>query len=297
MEADQEGKQIEAYDLYKRIVFAFLLVLIVLTIPLILATIAQRTFNLSELTRHLSQSVLVSAFVVVGIWQLRKRLDQGKPVSIGIGDLKGALLKLLLGIGILAVPLILSLITTEIAGWAEIKINWQRAQPEMILLGMLSVFLTDALPEELVFRGYIFSNLSDKFSVRKSAIITTALFVIFPVILIPIQGLLGSLVTAGIVSSISGGYLAYLLFFGIFAVYLRILTNSIWTGVGFHLMFVYFNQLIGIENTNLIQFSEYTNELPSQLSLGFYLLLTFIALLVYPWIKSRKSSFKEKSVG
>ena len=158
----------------------------------------------------------------------------------------------------------------------------------MILLGMLSVFITDALPEELVFRGYIFSNLLTKFVKWKSAIITTLLFVLFPLILYPIKSLLGSDLTTGIVNNISIGYIGYMLFFGAFAVYLRILTKSIWTGVGFHLMFVYINQLIGIDNTNLIQFTTFTNELTVQLTFGIFLILTFIGLFFYPKLRGIK---------
>ena len=88
--------------------------------------------------------------------------------------------------------------------------------------------------------------------------------------------------------SVTIGYLTYMLFFGAFALYLRVLTKSIWTGVGFHLMFVFMNQLIGLEPTNLIQFSEFSSERPVQITLIRMLGLTFIALLAYPKLKGLK---------
>lgn len=209
-------------------------------------------------------------------------------MSIGLNNLPKAIINFSFGFGLLIAPLLLSLVVTETAGWAVIQINWQGARVDLILLGMLSVFITDAFPEELVFRGYIFSELTRKFSKWKSACMTTILFFIFPVILFPVKALLGPDITTGIVSSISVGYLGYMILFGAFAMYLRVLTGSIWTGIGFHLMFVYMNQLIGLNDFNLIQFSSFTNELNVQLTFGIFLILTFIILFTYPKIKKLK---------
>ena len=160
---------------------------------------------------------------------------------------------------------------------------------------MLSVFITDAFPEELVFRGYIFGQLLTKYSKLKSAVFTTVVFVLFPIILFPVKSIMGPGLTEGLVNNISLGYLGYMILFGAFAMYLRILTNSIWTGIGFHLMFVYMNQLIGLNNYNLIQFSSFTNELNVQLTFGICLILSFILLFIYPKIKGTVM-IKRKSV-
>lgn len=247
-----------------------------------------KTLQLDALQISFLESSIITLFILLGIWFLRKRIDRGTPVSIGLNNFYEALIKFILGYGLLLAPLIISLLIAQMAGWAQIKVNWQGAQIGMILLGMLSVFITDALPEELVFRGYIFSNLLTKYVKWKSAIITTLLFVLFPVMMYPIKGLLGSDLTTGLVNSISLGYLGYMLFFGAFAMYLRVLTKSIWTGLGFHLMFVYINQLIGLEDTNLIQFSSFNNELPVQLTFVLSLMLTFIVLFFYPKLKGVK---------
>lgn len=224
-----------------RILLSMLLCLAALTIPLILAAYVQDTMSLDKEQQKNLQSVLVTCFVVLGIWQMRIHIDRGLPKSIGLGNYYSALLKFLFGFGLLVVPLLITLLITVLAGWGKVTFNWQSAQGGLILLAMLSVFLTDAFPEELIFRGYIFSNLIEKFTKWQSAIMTTILFVLFPVILLPIQKLLGSSVLTGVVNSVSVGYLTYMLFFGAFALYLRVLTKSIWTGVGFHLMFVFMN--------------------------------------------------------
>ena len=278
----------ESSNLVIKIVSAFIIILVALTLLLAISAKTIKTLNLDGIQISFLESSSITLFIVLGIWLLRKRLDRGSPISIGLNNIPQGLTKFILGFGLLLAPLLISLLIIQVAGWAEIKVNWQGAQIDMILLGMLSVFITDALPEELVFRGYIFSNLLTKFVKWKSAIITTLLFVLFPLILYPIKSLLGSDLTTGIVNNISIGYIGYMLFFGAFAVYLRILTKSIWTGVGFHLMFVYINQLIGIDNTNLIQFTTFTNELTVQLTFGIFLILTFIGLFFYPKLRGIK---------
>ncbi|MDH4058690.1 MAG: CPBP family intramembrane metalloprotease [Cyclobacteriaceae bacterium] len=277
--------------LNSRLALAVLLCLVALTIPLIISAYVKETIGLERQQQVYLQALMVSCFVVLGIWQMRVRLDRGTPMSIGLGTIKSAILKFAFGFCLLVVPLLITLLISNLAGWGKVTFNWGTSHLGIILLGMLSTFLTDAFPEELVFRGYIFSNLLEKFSKWKSAIITTTLFVLFPVLIFPIQKLLfGPSVMTGVVTSVSVGYMTYMLFFGAFAIYLRVLTKSIWTGVGFHLMFVFINQLIGLQPNNLIQLSEITSETPLQITFVTMLLLTFIALIVYPKIKSLRSN-------
>ena len=271
-------------NLNSRIVLAMILSLAALLLSVVFGSYADKLWGITQLQRNILESLLVAFIAAVGVWQLRKRLDQGLPVSIGIGNFKEAVLKLLLGFGLLLVPLIISLVITAMSGWAQISLNWQGAQIDMILLGMFLVFLTDAFPEELIFRGYIFSNLLVKFVKWKSALISLLLFVLLPLIYFPIKGLLGPGITTGIVESLSFGYIVNVLFFGAFAIYLRVLTKSIWTGIGFHLMFVYINQIMGLESTNLIQFSTFSNEGLTQITFISLLLLTFVGLIAYPKI-------------
>lgn len=281
-------KSLATTNLPTRVLLAMVLCIVALTLPLFIAAYAQEAWELDKLQHNMLKAFLVTAFVVLGVWYMRVKLDRGQPRSIGLGNVQQAILRFLLGFGLILIPLLLTLFITTLMGWALVNFNWHSAPVNAILLGMLSVLLTDALPEELIFRGYLFSNLCDKYTKWKSALITTFLFVLFPVILIPLQKLLGPEYSTGIVSSLSVGYLTYLLFFGIFAIYLRVLTKSIWTGVGFHLMFVFMNQIMGLEPTHLIQFSEITSETPLQITMVVLLSLTFIILLAYPRIKNVK---------
>lgn len=277
-----------------KISLALLLCLVGLLAPFPLLSAADNFLHLDPLVFRLIEAILASSFIVTGIWLLRNRLDQGHPLNIGIGKLRHALLNFVLGFGLLLAPLLISLLITTMSGWAQITINWEGAQIDLILMGMVLVFFTDALPEELVFRGYIFSNFLDHFVKWKSALYALFLFVLFPVILIPAKGLLGPNTSSGIVENLSAGYIGYLIFFGAFATYLRILTKSIWTSVGFHLMFVYINQLTGLNSSSLVQFTEVTSQGMLQGSFAGLLLLTFIGVIVYPKIKGIQLHWSSK---
>jgi len=127
-----------------------------------------------------------------------------------------------------------------------------------------------------------------------AAVLTTALFVSLPLVLVQIQSrVFGTEITIGGSSSITAGYLITLTIFGLFVQYLRILTGAIWTGVGFHLAFVYMNRMVGPDPGNVLQFGEITNSMAMQIAgLGTVgLLLVF--LVAYPWIAGRRLGWNE----
>jgi uncharacterized protein len=163
------------------------------------------------------------------------------------------------------------------------------------MLGVLTVFLFEALPEELVFRGYIFSTLNVRFRKWKAALISIFSFVLLPVVLVQIQRyILGMEVSVGRTDHIELSYLITMLLFASFIQYLRILTGSIWTGIGFHLVFVYINRMIGTEDYNLIQLSNISSEQPMQIVLICSLLLVFLFVILYPVLTKKKLGWREK---
>jgi membrane protease YdiL (CAAX protease family) len=179
-------------------------------------------------------------------------------------------------------------------GWAVLKFNSDAAYLNALFLGLLVVFLFEALPEELAFRGFIYSNLNTKFARWKSGLITVGLFVLLPVLLTPVQKYVLGMqdVYVGGSSSIAVSYVITMFLFGSFVQYLRILTGTIWTGVGFHLLFVYINHLIGLDANKLIQFTEVTNESGLQIAFGISLLLMFLSLILYPKISGKSLGWK-----
>lgn len=237
----------------------------------------------SDVNSYLIQGVIMSGIILFGVLLMRRKMDQGFPMTIGIGNARHSFIRFLLGMSIFIVPLIISLAVTYLFDLAVITFNFQTPILEGIGVSLLTVFLFEAFPEELLFRGYIFSNLNTGFQRWKASLITVGLFVLLPVLLVPVQKyLLGMDIYVGGNSYITPGYLINMFLFGSFVLYLRIVTNSIWTGIGFHLMFVAINRMVGLESTNLIQFSSITNETPVQISLLASLLLIFVALMIYP---------------
>lgn len=271
--------------LYLKIFYACLIGLIALTLPVII----NHQFNFlidKPAHKHLVQSIFIGVISISGIWFLKTKFDESHPVPIGLTNSKTAIIQFLLGFGLIAVPLIITISASVLFDWTELTFNIENGTLMLVIFGLLSTFFTDAITEELIFRGYIYSNLKKRFNTWKSSIITLVLFVTIPIIISLVQKLFGIDSTV----PISGGYVITLLFFGAFVQYLRVLTKSIWAGVGFHLFFVFMNQLIGITDKQLIQFSETSNQQPVQITLIVLLLLVFISLIAYPYLKKRKES-------
>lgn len=233
---------------------------------------------------HLAKSISIGLIVIIGILFLRRKLDKGHPEHIGLNHSKTALKYFLIGIGLILVPVLITLIASSIFGLADFRFNFNAGLVTIFFLGFISTFFTDALSEELIFRGYIYSNLKAHFNLRTSFLITLGIFVIAPVFLITIQN---SLQIQGAVP-LSGGYIINLILFGAFMQYLRIIFKSIWVGVGFHLVFVHMNQLMGITNDKILQFSEDSNHQAVQIVLICLLVITFLALFIYHLIKGRR---------
>lgn len=234
---------------------------------------------------HLFKSFFVAILVVLSIWMLRKKVDKGNPTSIGLGIPSKAISQFLLGFGLILIPMVLAVIICAAFGWADVTINTRSGIIYAFILGLVSTLFTDALSEELVFRGYIYSNLKTRFSVWKSSIITLLIFVTVPIIIIYLQNMLG--VTGSV--SLSGNYIVTLFIFGAFIQYLRVLFKTIWVGVGFHLFFVHMNTLMGPTDDTLIQFSETSNQQALQIILIILLGLVFLGLILYPFIQKRKA--------
>lgn len=284
-----DSKEKEVSPTWKRISLAWVVILFALGFAGWIGEYLENADILTGSMRYLLQAGVMSGLVVTSIVMFRQKLDQGSPKSIGMGALRNSSLKFLLGIGIIAIPIILSLLATVVLGWGKVQFNTGDGFLTVFLLGALTTFLFEALPEELVFRGYIYSNLNRIYKRGISSLITIALFVFLPVVLVYIQkNLLGMEIYVGGNSQITSTYLITMFFFATFVQYLRIIFKSIWVGIGFHLFFVYINRLIGPSDTSLIQLTEITNETPLQLVFIGTIVVIFLLLLLYPRITGRK---------
>jgi membrane protease YdiL (CAAX protease family) len=276
--------------IFRKILLACLTAFIALILP---AVIFQNSglLDSNPAYQHLVQSIFVGMIAVLGIWLFRSKLDKGVPVFIGLTKPSKAILHALLGFGLILAPLGLTLVISRLFGWVDFSFNTSGVLP-ILIVGAASTFFTDALTEELIYRGYIYSNLKERFNVWISSLITLFLFIITIVIIMTFQNLFD---ISGAAVPLSVNYILTLLFFGAFMQYLRVTFKTIWVGAGFHLVFVHMNQIMGMTNDKLIQFSETSyNEKPIQITLITLILLVFVALVLFPLIRNKRKGNIEK---
>lgn len=236
----------------------------------------------------LVQAATMSGIIVLGIWYLQTQRKLEVPYSIGLGTISKAIPQFVSGMGILLLPVLFSVFAVLVFGWGEVTINWNAGASNSVLIGLLIVLTFEAFPEEFLFRGYIFSTLNTKIKKWQAALLTVGLFIMLPILLTPVQHyILGMEVYVGGSSSVTLGYVIVLAIFGCFTQYLRIITNTIWTGIGFHLVFVFMNRLMGPDSSSIIQITGMTNDGPLRIIYAGTLLLIFALLILYPIIKKR----------
>ena len=250
----------------------------------------------SNASRIAAKSAVFCAFVFGAVWWLQRRFERIGPAEMGLPGPITSVAGFAAGVGIFVVPMAITLIVNAFTGWGEVQFNFNASVLSGFGLALAAVFFFEALPEEFLLRGYIYSSLSKQHRRWVAYLATVALFVLFPVALTPIQQhLLGLEIQLGGGSALTMGYLINMLLFGAFVGYLRVLTGSIWMGVGFHTAFVLINHLIGQSDSVLIQFTGFESEQPLQLVLISSLAIVFMSLLLYPKLAGRRLGWGERA--
>ncbi len=184
--------------------------------------------------RHVFSAVLTSLLVVPLIVMVQRRFDREPLTNLGLA-LDGSAIKPFI-IGVLAwfAPFLLGLGICLALGLVQIEAtaSWVEILAFIPLLIAL-VFLLEALPEELAFRGYMQTNLGKILEPWLAVIIQSALFGSWGVAL--------WLITSG------GIDVAHASMFYVMAAILgvvRLITGSVWTCIGAHLAFQSCAQLL-----------------------------------------------------
>lgn len=137
----------------------------------------------------------------------------------------------LLGIALCTVPASIGLIICLMLGWTDIK---NQADLSHLLLSMLTlfiiVFLIEALPEELIFRGYMYRYLNTLFPHWGTIILQALLFSIFAYFI-------GAMYSMEQLQFIPG----FALILGVF----RAISGNVWTSIGFHVAIMTATQILG----------------------------------------------------
>ena len=180
---------------------------------------------------HIFQAVLTSLVVIPMIVLARRFLDRRSFAGLGLTRLRVGWRPLLIGMLCWFLPASMGIGVSVALGWTEIT---PQAPPgDIVLLGiglMLLVFIYEALPEELIFRGYIYRNLASNLP-RWLAVFGQALLF-----------MLWGFANGG-ANSVERSLLFFMaaLILGIF----RVVTGSLWASIGFHLAFQTIAQLFG----------------------------------------------------
>lgn len=229
-----------------RIVAAWVLGLIALVFAGWAGDYLVATYQIGARARFGSQAAIMSGIVLPGIWYLRTRHDLRPFAGLAMLGLGRSLRGFGLGAGLILVPTVVTVLFTDLFGWATVSLNRSEGVFTAIAAGIATAFFFEALPEELIFRGYIFRNLNTVMRRWTAGAVTVGLFVLLPIVAVQAQEhVLGMEVQIGGTNRITMGFLAILFLFATFLQYLRVLTGTVWAGIGFHLFFLMANRIGG----------------------------------------------------
>lgn len=197
--------------------------------------------------RRLIASMILGGAAVVIVYLACRLLDRRRLADLG---LRKPLQALTAGAG-------LWLGLAAFGGVFGVAVSWFSIAPApptwtfagWLLMQSALVFTSEALPEELAFRGYLYTNLAERLP-RWMAVCTQALlFTFWGFALVALQPLLG----AG--ASWSIGLERFLLFltFAIALALVRLWLGSLWASVGFHWAFQTVMQLLWTDRLSVLR--------------------------------------------
>ncbi|MGN7313523.1 lysostaphin resistance A-like protein [Alkalicoccobacillus gibsonii] len=174
---------------------------------------------------------LITTFLTVTVTQLMLRLDKFSWDQLGQSTVKANVFSFLLGFLLWAIPASVGLFICLNLGWVEIEVH---TDLNYLLLSVFILFITilliEALPEELIFRGYIYRYLNTLFPHWGTIILQALLFFLFAY-------LIGAIYSVEQLQFIPG----FAIILGAF----RAISGSIWTSIGFHVAIMTATQILG----------------------------------------------------
>ena len=176
---------------------------------------------------HWVNALVAFSLAVPMVWLARRYLDRRPWSGLGLSGPREAWRPLLLGVLAWTLPAAVGLALALALG---VSITPNAPPGEMVLTVLVLVLLVlvyEAVPEELIFRGYLYRNLNTAMSAWLTVVVQAALFTLFGTALwVVISGW-----------DVLGERLP--LFFGMGLVMgcIRLVTGSVWACVGFHLAF------------------------------------------------------------
>lgn len=181
-------------------------------------------------TAHAIGSVATAIVVVALVWAAARALDRRTLAAIGLGWPRQSWRFFLVGAMAWLVPATIAIAICALSGLITVDLMVSPGRLVTIIAAqVMLVFLMEALPEELLFRGYVFVSLAERLTGWILIGAQAGLFTIFAVLLRGWHGPDG---------------LAFFFGMGIGIGYLRAITGSVWTSIGFHTAFQTVAQLM-----------------------------------------------------
>ncbi|MEV2274471.1 CPBP family intramembrane glutamic endopeptidase [Nocardiopsis sp. NPDC049922] len=183
-----------------------------------------------ELTtvNHVVNASVVFVLAVPMVWAARRYLDRRPWGGLGLTGAREGWRPFLVGAAAWGLPGGAAIAMCLAMGWSSIgaAVPWTDLVPGVALLAVL-VLVFEAVPEELIFRGYLFRNLNTAMPAWLAVLAQAGLFALFGTTLWVLSEGWGVL----------AGRLPLFLVMGIVLGCVRVVTGNVWACVGFHLVF------------------------------------------------------------
>lgn len=173
-------------------------------------------------------ALLVFCLAVPMIVFARRFLDRRAWATLNLQGWSGAWRPFLVGVAAFGIPSALGLGIAVLAGQLRITSSLQPLElAAAIAFTIVTVLMLEAIPEELIFRGYVYRNLSAAIAPIAAVLVQALLFAVLGTILWVATAGWGVLLERG----------ALFLAMGVVLGILRLIAGSVWTPIGFHLAF------------------------------------------------------------
>jgi len=183
---------------------------------------------------HMLSAALATLLTVPLVIVMLRALDRTTLESIGLPFPANAARPFLIGILAWSAPFALGLAICLAAGWVTVTptADWSEILAFLPVLVVL-VFLLEALPEELVFRGYIYGQLASGMSRLWAVVLQAVLFSAW-----------GAALWTIAVGTVPIDRIAMFFFMGLVLGMLRVVAGSVWASIGLHVAFQSVAQLL-----------------------------------------------------
>ncbi len=211
------------------------------TFGLFLATItgeiAEIQFSVVGNGRQIIQAIVMSAIIIPITIILYKRMyrETNRPENPAYSILRVPYI--IIGLLFVVVFSFFSLFVMNALDWISLEqwhspITWGSA----LFVNLSIALFYEALPEEVIMRGFIYDVLRHKLPIWLSALVQAFIFLAFSASVTLLQVIIGMVSTENIVALLPELILHF--FFAIALALMRIWTGSLWASVGFHLSYL-----------------------------------------------------------